>query len=222
MQAGAKPPDGPTRVNARTRAAILLGFAALAVFGAAEIASRFIERADRRPASPRPATQAAAPGFSESAGEVDPPREQDRRLLAQHAQAIERALLSDDPRRRATALDMLLPDLLRAEPAMVVDMLARQRSGEARSALRDEMARRWVMLDRESALLWLETLDENERAAAGALAVAALAARSPGQALAAADRLGVGRHDGSRERIVQAWAVEDPDAAQRWRQGQRR
>jgi hypothetical protein len=111
---------------------------------------------------------------------------------------------------------MLLPELLAADPAAAVQLMNRQPPGNTRDTLRDEMARQWVLQDRESALSWVETLSYEERRAAATTAVRALAAQSPELAFMAADRLGVGRDDGSLEYIAQIWAETDPDAAGRW------
>ena len=103
-----------------------------------------------------------------------------------------RALASPEPQQRDSAFALLLPELLQAEPATLVNMLARQQPGPARDSLRDEMARQWVLIDRDSALLWIAGLpDPAERTSTGILAVRTLATRSPEQARVAAERLGV-------------------------------
>jgi hypothetical protein len=127
---------------------------------------------------------------------------------------IERAVLSNDAGRRETAFAVLMPELLRAEPGRVVDMVARQPPGESRDALVHEVARQWITRDTEAAVAWLQSLGE-ERGPAG-VAVRALAAVSPAQAIDVADRLGVGRDDGSVEHILQIWAAESPREARRW------
>ena len=204
------------RVSPKTRTALLIGFAALTLFGVAEIASRFIEEPPRHPAA-LGAEQSIAAAFRPDGDVTAPSVEQDRELLAQYALALDRALASRDPQQRETAFNMLLPELLQAEPAAAVDLFARQPRGEARDALRDEMARRWATLDRENALLWVESIaDPDDRQAAATTAVRALAAKSPEAALAAAGRLGVGQNDGTVEHIVQIWVAEDPEAAKRW------
>lgn len=137
----------------------------------------------------------------------------------QIALEVERALVSKDAGRRETAFSVLLPELLRTEPARVVDMVARQPAGEQRDALRDEVARQWITRDTESAVAWLQSLGD-ERAAGGPIAVRALAAISPAQAIDVADRLGVGRDDGSVEHILQIWAAESPREARRWLENQ--
>lgn len=134
----------------------------------------------------------------------------------QLALAIERALVARDPQQRETAFNFLLPELLRAEPARVVDILGRQQPGETREALRDEVTRQWITLNREAAIEWIGSLDEMERRASATIALRTLAASDPALAIDVGDRFGVGRDDGSLEHIVQIWATENPDAAMRW------
>ena len=164
----------------------------------------------RVPASGSRETPAIAAPSPENGGET---REQHR----QYALAIERALVASDPQQRETAFAMLLPELLAADPAAAVQILARQPPGDTRAALRDEMTRHWVRQDRENALSWIETLsDDADRRAAATIAVRVLAAQSPEQAIIAADRFDIGRDDGSLEHIAQIWAETDPDTARRW------
>jgi hypothetical protein len=170
----------------------------------------------RKPAPPAPfriaaVADRAAPGQQPARPLAPAPHDRDRQIALQ----IEIALLSGDGGRRETAFASLLPELLRAEPARLVEMVSRQPAGDSRDALRDELARQWIMRDTEAALIWLQTLGE-ERAAGARVAVRALAAVSPAQAIDAADRLDVGRDDGTVEHILQIWAVERPDEARRW------
>jgi hypothetical protein len=131
------------------------------------------------------------------------------------ALTIERALVARDAARRETVFASLLPDLLAADPGRAVAILARLPPGEERDALRAEIARNWVARDAEATLVWIESLDE-DREATASIAVRTLAAASPAQAIVAAERLGVGRDDGSVERLVQIWAAERPGEARRW------
>jgi len=164
-----------------------------------------------------PARIAQAPLDARAAPE---PRLEEREHLRQYALAMERALVSSDPRQRDTAFAMLLPELLAAEPAAVVEIFARQAPGESRDALREEIARRWVVMDDESASSWIASLIVDDRRAAALTAMRTLAASSPERAIAIADRFGVGRDDGSLEHLAQIWAEQDIEAAQRWAEGQ--
>lgn len=134
----------------------------------------------------------------------------------QLALELERALAASDPQLRETAFNVLLPELLQADPARVVGMVARQEPGEVRDALRDEVTRQWITLNRDGAIEWIGTLDQAERRSSAAIAMRTLAAKDPAQAIQVADQFGVGRDDGSLEYIVQIWATEHPDAAMRW------
>ena len=129
---------------------------------------------------------------------------------------IERALVSSDSRQRETAFNESLPRLLDAEPALVIDLVARQ-EGETRNALRDEVVRLWIRKDRDAALVWMGSFEnEWERKATATIAMRTLAAIEPAQAIAVANQFGVGRDDGSLEHIVQIWATENLDEAVKW------
>jgi hypothetical protein len=138
-------------------------------------------------------------------------QDRDRQIALQ----IESALLSGDANRLETAFAGLLPELLRTEPGRLVEMVSRQPVGDSRGALRDELARQWITWDPAAAVVWLRSLGE-ERAASAEVAVRALAAVSPAQAIDVADSLDVGRDDGSVEHILQIWAMENPGEARRW------
>ncbi|HET9475227.1 MAG TPA: hypothetical protein VFO82_15110 [Steroidobacteraceae bacterium] len=152
--------------------------------------------------------------------EPAPTSKQIEQALREHdamlAMVIERALVSRDPRQRETAFAILMPELLQVDPQRVVAMLARQQPGEARDVLRDEMARQWVVRDRDAAVDWMKSLLSEERRNAAQTAVSSLAAIDPGQAIYVADQFGIGDDDGYVEHLVQIWAEEDFDAATRW------
>ena len=134
---------------------------------------------------------------------------------------IESALASGDAGRREAAFAALLPSLLLTDPNGVAALFARQPPGEGRDLLRDEIARQWVRHERDSAIAWLKSLDDaTERRAAATTAMHGIAASDPAQAVIVAEELGVGRDDGSLDRILRIWAETDPDAARRWREAQ--
>ena len=155
-------------------------------------------------------TPAAEPARTDAAtGDV-------RDLRGQLLLGIERALVSSDSRQRETAFNESLPRLLDAEPARVIDLVARQ-EGETRNLLRDEVVRLWIRKDRDAALVWMGSFEnEWERKASATIAMRTLAAIEPAQAIAVADQFGVGRDDGSLEHIVQIWATENLDEAVKW------
>ena len=203
---------------------ILLSIAVAAVLAHAWVA--------RKPAPPafsaaaarssQPAPEMASPSAGEVAGdaaiagaETSASHDRDRQIALE----IESALRSGDATRRETAFSSLLPELLGTEPERLVDMVFRQPAGDFRDALRDELARQWITRDTERAVEWLQSLAE-DREAGARVAVRALAAVSPAQAIDVADRLDVGRDDGSVEHILQIWAMESPREARRWLENQ--
>ena len=132
---------------------------------------------------------------------------------------IERALVSNNPRQREAAFDVVLPELLASDPGSVVDLVARQ-EGEARNMLRDEVVREWIRKDRDAAVIWMGSFEGDERKASAIVAMQTLAAIEPAQAVAVANEFGIGRDDGSLEHIVQIWATEKPDECLRWLESQ--
>ena len=74
---------------------------------------------------------------------------------------IERALAARDSRQRETRLPSCCPSCCRSIRGRVVEMVGRQQPGEARDALRTEVARQWITRDRDAAVEWMKSL-ENE------------------------------------------------------------
>jgi hypothetical protein len=167
------------------------------------------QTAVRVPAPIYSPTMQSAPSVSEIASSA---QERNRQL----ALAIERALVSRDSQHRETAFNFILPELLREEPARVIAMVARQEAGEAHDALRDEVARQWITIDRDATIEWMTSLEQADRRASATIATRTLASIEPPQAIAVADQFGVGRDDGSLEHMVQIWATEKPDEALDW------
>ncbi len=96
-------------------------------------------------------------------------------------------------------------------------MVARQEPGEARDALRTEVARQWITRDRDAAVGWMKSLEnEAERQQSAETAVASLAAIAPEQAIYVADQFGIGRDNGYLEHMVQMWAEGNINEAERW------
>jgi len=106
---------------------------------------------------------------------------------------IERALVVNGPQQRETAFTFLLPELIQVEPKRVVDLVARQKPGEARDVLRSEVARQWIAQDPEAAVAWMKSLSNDERRATARAAVDAIAAHSPDEAIELADEFGLGK-----------------------------
>jgi len=129
---------------------------------------------------------------------------------------IERALVSNNPQQRDAAFGVALPELLKLDPASVIELVARQ-EGETRNILRDEVVRLWIRQDRDAAVIWMGSFEQEwERKASATVAMRTLAAINPAQAVAVADEFDVGRDDGSLEHIVQIWATENFDECARW------
>ena len=110
---------------------------------------------------------------------------------ARLADELESALLSKDFRRREAAFVFILPELVQVDAQRVVEMVARQPSGEPRDTLRTELTRAWIARDPESATKWMKTLPDEERRASGAAAVEFMLPQSPSRAAALADELGM-------------------------------
>jgi hypothetical protein len=200
-----------------------VSLAALIAVLTAVSAARFSGTRDADEPHPQPAARMPAPIHSPmmqsapSANEIASAAQERNRQLAI---AIERALVSRDSQPRETAFNFVLPELLREEPDRVIAMVARQEPGEARDALRDEVARQWITKDRDAAIEWMNSLEQADRTASATIAMRTLAAIKPAQAIAVAGQFGVGRDDGSLEHMVQIWATEKPDEAMRWIEGQ--
>lgn len=139
-------------------------------------------------------------------------REHDARLEAH----IERALHTHDPIARETAFTFLLPELIQVAPERAVALFARQKPGEPRDVLRMEIARQWITRDRDAAMRWIESLGEAERRAAAHDAVRELTPVAPEQAIHVADALGIGRDDGTIDRLVRNWAKDNAREVERW------
>jgi hypothetical protein len=172
-----------------------------------------------------PARESAVPAyetaFANRARERQEKRQENsggaRGRAEQIALAMERALVARDPQQRETAFAFLLPELIDIAPARVIALVARQEPGETRDALRDEVVRIWIVKDREAAVAWIGTLEnEGELESAATTAMRTLAATKPAEAIDVADQFGIGRDDGSLEYLVQIWATEKPDEARRW------
>ena len=171
------------------------------------------------PPSPAPASRESVTPAFPGRGVVPDAAEAPGAALDRHEQlasAIDRALAARDPAQRETAFVHLLPELLQDRPSMLRELFARQAPGESRDALRDELARQWIVLDDLAASAWIEALAREDRTPATQVAMRALSARSPERALAFARRFDWGFDDGSLEHLVQIWAAEHPEAAAHW------
>jgi len=197
----------------------IVAAALLALGGAWWLHAREPPRHPWPAATPRP-----SPIYTSSTARAPTAREIERDAREHYAlltREIERALVARDPQQRETAFAFLLPELLQQDAPRVVELVARQEPGEARDALRTEVARQWIALDRDAAVEWMQSFESpGERQASASQAVQSLAAVAPDQAIYVADQFGIGRNDGSLEYLVQIWAEDDLDAATRWLEAQ--
>lgn len=215
----------PARVFSMKPTTVTLMIAGLLTLVAAlGAAYRLDAREPRKPwpkATPPPPPSTVFTPAREPAPSVEEIERQARQHNAMLAVQIEGALYASDPHRREAAFAFLLPELLQLEPARATDMVSRQEPGEARDALRDEVARQWISRDHEAAIRWIKSFDnETERRASSQVAVQTLASVAPARAIYVADELGVGRDDGYLEHLVQMWAEGDLPEAERWLAGQ--
>lgn len=196
----------------------IIAVTVVALFAAVGTAYRLDAREPKKPYPKATPPPPPSPVFTESkelAWTEEQIAAQARDHNAQLQQAIERALTAG-PQQREAVFTFLVPELLQFEPQRLVDLLARQQ-GEPRDALRDELARQWITRDRDAAIGWMRSLeDEAERAQAAKAAVDSLAPIAPEQAIYVADQFGVGRDNGYLERLVQLWAEASIAEAERW------
>jgi len=192
---------------------------ALVVAGAGALVLMITGDRDESAAPAAMATPPLQSRFSPAAPGTDAARAESRANHPQRELEIERALVSNNPVLREAAFNEALPGLLASDPQRVVELVARQQ-GESRDLLRDEVVRQWIRRDRDAAKIWMGSMEEEERRASATVAMRALAAIEPAQAIALADEFGVGRDDGSLEHIVQMWATENFDECARWLQTQ--
>ena len=197
----------------------LPAFFALTVAGAGVLVTVITRKPDISAAAPAMHVDATTSAAGGSTNLRETAHHDSQQGTGQRALEIERALVSNNPQKREAAFDVALPELLAADPASVVDLVARQ-EGEARRTLRDEVVRQWIRKDRDAAVMWIGSFDGEERNASATVAMRTLAAIEPAQAVAVANEFGVGLDDGSLDHIVQIWVTEKPDECLRWLESQ--
>src|SRR4051812_313669 len=168
------------------KALSIVAVTAVALFAAVGAAWRLDAREGRKPYPKATPPPPASQKFTDLKEPVPDEREieaQARDHNAQLERQIERALAARDPQQRETVFTFLLPELLQVEPERVVSMVARQEPGEARDVLRDEVAQQWITRDRDAAIRWMKSFeDQGEQLHAARVAVESLAAIAPEQA----------------------------------------
>lgn len=133
-----------------------------------------------------------------------------------HTALLERqlahALGSRDAQLREAAFTFLMPELLQVEPQRAVALFERQAPGEARNVLLQEIARQWINLDRDAALSWMKSLEEDSERRAGAAAAAeSLVIYAAGDAMSVAEQFGLGRERFDPDRRMHAQRKRDRD-----------
>jgi hypothetical protein len=198
----------------------LVTVTAVALFAAVGSAYYLDAREPRQPYPKATPPPPASPVFAESKEPVPTEEEIDARAQDHYAlleRQIEQALASRDAQQREMVFTFLLPELLQVEPERVVAMFARQPRGEARDTLRDEIAQQWIGRDRDAAIQWMKSFeDEAERAHLAQLSVDSLASIAPDQAIYVAHQFDAGVDSAYLERLVQSWAEENLPDAERW------
>lgn len=129
--------------------------------------------------------------------------------------ALARALHSGDAQAREAAFTFLLPALVQETPARVAELVQTSR-GEPRDTLRTELARQWIVTDRDAAMRWMASLERAEQRDAAYTAVRELSVMAPDQAIYVADAFGVGRDDGYLAHLVRIWIDENANQVERW------
>jgi hypothetical protein len=167
-------------------------------------------------ATPPPPASPIYTESRESAPSLEDIEREAREHDARTELAIERAVHGHDATAREMAFVFLLPELIQVAPERAVALVARQKSGEARDVLRMEVARQWITRDRDSAIRWIESLEEPERSAAAHDALRVLTPVAPEQAIYVADLFGIGRDDGTIDRLVRNWAKDNANEVRRW------
>src|SRR4051812_39018047 len=160
------------------KALSIVAVTAVALFAAIGAAWRLDAREARKPypkATPPPPASTVFRDLKEPVPDERQIEAQARDHNAQLERLIERALVARDPQQREAVFTFLLPELLQVEPERVVALVARLEPGEARDVLRDEVAQQWITRDRDAAIRWMKSFeDQGERVHSAQVAVDSL------------------------------------------------
>ena len=130
---------------------------------------------------------------------------------------VEDGLRQTSPVERDHASRILLPRLVRLDPAAAVQLALARERGPARDDLLGIVVREWAATDLAAALAWLVSLsDPADRSRAATATLEMLAPDDPAGAIELGRWLGEGTGDGRLERTVQLWAEQHPDEAAAW------
>lgn len=134
---------------------------------------------------------------------------------------IERALLSVDDARRDRAYRQLLPALIKLDPEAVEQLVASWPTGPSREELLRNTAHAWSTVSVDGAVGWASDIrDDDERTIVAAEITSHVAQADPARAIGISDQFGIGRKDGTVERIVQIWAMENLQESLTWAENQ--
>jgi hypothetical protein len=100
-------------------------------------------------------------------------------------------------------------------------VVGRAPSGQVRDELLQYTAHTWSSIDLTGAIAWVKAVEDTEerRVAAGQI-VSQVARSDPAHAIEVSDQLGIGRNDGTVERIAALWATQNLDEALHWVEAQ--
>ncbi len=130
---------------------------------------------------------------------------------------ITAALRSGSAAERDRAMQQLLPQLVRADPAAAGHLALAWEQGAVRDELLERTIRLWSETDIGGTLTWLTSLlDQADRDLAALSATTQVSRTDPASALELAQILRIGLDDGRFERMAQLWAEEYPEAAVDW------
>lgn len=134
---------------------------------------------------------------------------------------IERGLLSVDDGRRDRAYRQLLPALIKLDSAAVEQLVASWPAGQGREELLRNTAHAWSTVSVDGAVDWASRMKEDdERSVVVTEITSQVAQGDPARAIGISDQFGIGRKDGTVERMVQLWATENLQESLRWAENQ--
>lgn len=137
------------------------------------------------------------------------------------AALINDGLRAPSPLEREHASHVLLPRLVRLDPADAVRLVESRERGPARDELLGRVAHAWADADLAGALAWLVTLsDADDRSIAATATLALLSPEDPAGALEIGRWLDEGIDNGRLEYTLQLWTEQHPEEAIAWVQAQ--
>lgn len=143
------------------------------------------------------------------------------KAIMQLVSDIYQALDSADSAQHDLVSTKLLPSLILLDPRVAGYLAENWDLGPVREELLRQVAGEWTKQNPAQAIEWAANLkDTSERTDALGNACIQISQSNPAQAVATAERFGVGKNDGILDNATQLWASQDPSAALGWAQGQ--